>query len=293
MPFSMNGVGTSVSGSRGDIGWGSHDAMECFVIFFMPIFPYKAMHTFDWNGDQYRAIPIRWSWDLVLRTYVKPWSWGMIAISAVLFFIAFLEASKGKGNLLVLAAVGAVLLGFGVLGLVLLHYTDQRNKAIRRVIGGITIGTCDPANLKGDLLKQMTGDTKILYGTDTFAAAVEPQLAKGALAQAMWAARMAVAVEDRREGERLTDLVLRDPAVVAAVEEVRRKPDNWVKVMLTPEQAREIEEAQRLDVRAPRAAAIPAPPITDARTYDDEDDRPRKPRAKGEGVQRRRDDEDY
>lgn len=280
MPFTMNGVGTSVSGSRGDIGWGSHDAMECFVIFFMPIFPYKAMHTFDWNGEQYRAIPIRWSWDLTLRTYAKPWSWGLIAVSAIFFLIGFIELNKGRGSPLALIAVGMVLLGLGALGLLVLHYTDQRNKAIRRMIGGITIGTCDPANLKGQLLEQMTGDTKLLYGTDTFAAAVEPQLAKGALAQAMWAARMTVAVEDRREGERLTDLVLSTPEVAQAIEEVRREPDQWAKVMLTPEQAQEVEEAQRLDVRAPGARAMSA-------QSDVEED---ETRVKGK---RRRDDEDY
>jgi hypothetical protein len=181
---------------------------------------------------------------------------------------------------MVLAAVGGVLLAIGVLGLLLLHLTDRRNKAIRRVIGGLTIGSCDPANLKGELLQQMTGNTKLMYGTDTFAAAVEDQLAKGALARAMWAARLAVAVEDRREGERLTDLVLRDPRVAAAVEEVRRHPDRWASVMLTPEEAAEVEEAQRLDVRA-------GPPRLPAKSAEQEDEAPKK------AARRPRNDEDY
>jgi hypothetical protein len=290
MPFSMNGVGTAVSGSRGDIGWGSHDAMECFVIFFMPIFPYKAMHTFDWQGNQYRLIPIRWSLDLVLRTYVKPWSWGLFLLGGIFLLVAYFEFDKGRPTAAAFLAAGLALAGLAGLGWVLLHHTDRRNKAIRRMIAGITIGTCDPANLKGDLLKQMTGDPKILYGADSFAAAVEPQLAKGALAQAMWAARMTVAVEDRREGERLTDLVLAHPGVAEAIEAVRRKPDDWVRVMLTAEEARRVEEERRLDVRATGAHSMPAPPITNARTYDDEDDdRPRK-RPKSENIKR---DDDY
>lgn len=290
MPFTMNGVGTSVTGSRGDIGWGSHDAMECFVVFFMPIFPYKAMHTFDWQGGQYRAIPIRWSWDLTLRTYVKPWSWGLIALGGLFLLFSAFELNKGRPHTLAFLAAGLVLVGLGALGLVLLHLTDRRTKAIRRVIGGLTIGTCDPANLKGDILEQMTANTQVKYGTDSFAAAVEGQLKKGAFAEAMWAARMTVAVEDRREGERLTDLVLSDPRVAEAVEEVRRKPDCWVKVMLTPEHAREIEEAQRLDVRAPGARSMPPPPITDARSYDEDEDQPRKAGRKNEGIRR---DDDY
>src|SRR5262245_42463778 len=133
MPFTMNGIGTSVCGSRGDVGWGSHDAMECFVVFFMPIIPYKAMHTFDWQGEQYRAIPIRWSWGLTLRTFAKPWSWGVGLVGCLLLFFSLIEFTKGRPLAMAFLAAGLPLVGLGILGLVLLHFTDRRNKAIRRV----------------------------------------------------------------------------------------------------------------------------------------------------------------
>jgi hypothetical protein len=241
MPFTMNGVGTSVCCSRGDIGDGSSDAMECFVLFFMPIIPYRAMHTFDWNGEQYRHIPIRWSWDLTLRTFVKPWSWGFIALGAVLLLIGVLEISKGKGPGVPLTIAGTVMVGAGVMGLILLQITDHRNKAIRRMIAGLTIGSCDPAQLTGKLLDDIKGNPKTMYETETFADAVEKQLAQGAFAQAMWAARMTVAVEDKHEGERLTNEVLAYSGVAEAIAEVTRNPNNWAKVMLSEKELADLE----------------------------------------------------
>lgn len=249
MAFTMNGVGTSVCCSRGDVGWGSSDAMECFVVFFLPIIPYRAMHTYDWNGQQFRYIPIRWSWDLTLRTFVKPWSWGVIALGAVLAVIGVVEINRTVSVALGLLAAGVLFAGVGLLGLLLLHYTDRRNKAIRRVIGGLTIGTCDPAHLTGQLLDQMTGDPRAMYDAETFAEAVEQLLEKGSFAQAMWAARMTVAVEDPSEGERLTDSVLSDPEVQEAILEVQQSPDRWHKAMLTADE-------RQIDVRAPGAETM-------------------------------------
>jgi hypothetical protein len=256
MPFTVNGIGTTVCRSRGDVGWGSSDAMECLVVFFMPIVPYRAMHTFDWSGEQYRHIPSRWSWDLTLRTFARPWSWGAIALAAILALIGFLEINKARSPGVPLVLAGLLLAAAGAGGLALLHLTERRNKAIRRVIGGITIGTCDPANLTGKLLEQMAGNPQAVYGTATFADAVEKLLAKGSFAQAMWAARLAVAVEDEREGERLTDVVLADPEVQEAIEEVRRDPNSWAKVMLSTEEREtpgdRVEEVERIDEKDER-----------------------------------------
>src|SRR4051794_14096428 len=90
MPYTMNGVGTHVCGSRGNVGYNSYDAMEWVVVFFMPVIPLKAYHTFDWNGDQYRFIPIKWSFDLVFRTFFTGWNWGLLALGCLmLVFVGF------------------------------------------------------------------------------------------------------------------------------------------------------------------------------------------------------------
>ncbi|MFO0877131.1 MAG: hypothetical protein U0840_07125 [Gemmataceae bacterium] len=256
MPMTVNGIGTSVVGSRGDVGWGSYDAMECLVIAFLPIVPYKAMHTFDWNGEQYRHIPIRWSWDLVLRVYLNHWSIGIGIIGIILGIVGVAERANSVGIPLMAGGVFLVLLG--VLAQVAVRLSDRRNKSIRRAIGGLTIGSCDPVNLKDDLLEQMTGNTRMLYGTETYTDAVEKLLDEGRYAHAMWAARMATAIEDPVEGERLTDLVLADPEVEEALAEVARNGERWAKVMLTK------EERLQVDVRAPGTEYFP-PESPDAR----------------------------
>lgn len=230
MPMTVNGFGTSVCGGRGDVGWGSCDAMEWLTAFYMPLIPIKAVHTFDWNGNQYRMIPIRWSGDLVCRTFFSRWLWGIGGIGVILGIIFFAELNKrGANPFLLVAAVGLVLLSV-LIGLVL-RWTDDRNQRIRRVLGAMTVGSCDPADLPDRLLDEMAGDPRLAYGTETFADAVEPLLQQGSYARAMWAARIATVLEDRAEGEALTNQILDDPDVRDAIEIVRQTPDRWAKVM--------------------------------------------------------------
>ena len=59
-------------------------------------------------------------------------------------------------------------------------------------------------------------------------------LDQGRYSRAMWAARLAAALEDAAAGEALTDMVLKHPDVAAAVGEVRRDPRRWSELMLTP-----------------------------------------------------------
>src|SRR5579885_1139641 len=96
MPFTVNGFGTSLCGSRGDVGWGSKDGMEWLVAAFMPVIPIKAVHTFDWNGNQYRAIPIKWSFDLVARTFLGRWVWGLGGIGVLLLFVGVIDIANQR-----------------------------------------------------------------------------------------------------------------------------------------------------------------------------------------------------
>ncbi|MFO0929601.1 MAG: hypothetical protein U0736_21655 [Gemmataceae bacterium] len=190
MPMTVNGFGTSVCGGRGDVGWGAYDAMEWLTAVYMPLIPIKAVHTFDWNGNEYRMIPIRWSRELVVRTFLGRWLWGIGLLGVILGIVFFAELNHQAPNLILLgSAVGLVLVS--VLIALVLHWTDDRNKRIRRVLGAITVGTCDPAHLTGKLLDEMAGDPRMSYSTETFAGAVEPLMEHRAYARAMWAARIA------------------------------------------------------------------------------------------------------
>ena len=116
-----------------------------------------------------------------------------------------------------------------------LRLTDRRNKSIRYVLGAATVGNCDPAHMQAGLLGEMKADTRVAYGTDSYAEAAEKFHREGAYARAMWCARMAAALEDPREGDRLTDAILADPDVIDAIEHVRRDAGEWAKRMCLPE----------------------------------------------------------
>jgi hypothetical protein len=189
--------------------------MEWIVVCFLPVIPIKAVHTFDWNGSEYRALPITWSTELTVRTFLGRWLWGLGVLGALLLTFVIIDMvvtpagqpSLGLGFLL--AAVA--LLGLAIALLAVLRWTDARNKAIRRVLGANTIGHSDPAHLPTDVLEKMSRDWRVAHGTDTLAEAARAYFHRQSFARAMWAARVCVVLEDRSEGESLTDMILQDP----------------------------------------------------------------------------------
>lgn len=234
MPQTINGIGTSVCQAGADVGWNSYDAVECFVVCFMPVIPYSAVHTFDWNGTQYRRIPIRWSAGLVARTYLRCWRWGFLGLGLLLGFIGVLDFHKSSG--VVLLAVGFLLLCVFAFLTALMLVAERRHNNVRRVVGPHVLGSCDPAALVGETLEAFAGNPRVQFGCDSYVLAVPRLLEEGRYSQAMWAARLATALEDRAEGESLTDEVLNHPEVVAGLERVRRDPGSWQSMMLNEQE---------------------------------------------------------
>ncbi len=230
MPMTINGVGTGVVKARGDVGFGSYDAMECFVVLFMPIVPYSAIHTFDWNGENYRRIPIAWSPGLVFQAYLQAWRWAFLLGGIVALGICAFEGLM----------VGAVISLFplALFGLMtwLLRASSRRTCNIRRLIGPYPLGSCDPAQLVGEAQNAFHRNPQRAYGAPTFAEAVVVMLGQGRFSTAMWAARLSTVFEAPSRGEELTDEVLGHPDVQTALEEVRRNPGCWAEVMLSPEE---------------------------------------------------------
>lgn len=261
MPMTINGFGTSVCGGRGNIGWGSYDAMEWLVALYLPVVPIKPIHTFDWTGQQYRMIPLRWSFDLVLRTFFTRWVWVPGLIGVILFFVGL--SNLGSNDAIGFLVAGGLLMALGLGAGILLSVTDRRNKEIRLVLGPLTVaGNCDPYHLPGDLLDNMAADTQVKYGTPSYASAARKMLQRGSFAQAMWCARMAAALEDGPSGEALTDEILGAPEVKEAIAHVRRKSSEWAEWMTA-------EEDRRVDSQDEEV-------IEDLRIIEDLPDQPRR-----------------
>lgn len=296
MPYSVNGFGTSIIGKRGDVGQNSFDAVEWVVAAHLPVVPISCIHTFDWNGINYRSVPIRWSGGLVMRTFFGRWLWIFALAAVIVGIIGFVEISKPNSPSAILFVVALALAGVATLIGVLLALTGKRDKDVRRVLGRVTIGNCDPANFDDDTLDKLGGNPKVAYGTKSFAEAVPNLLEQGSYAQAMWAARLCVALEDAGEGETLTDEVLDHPDVAAALEEVRQEPRRWKKLMLSKEERsnsddRRRDEDEEEEYERPRRSRRDDEDERPRRHHDDED-RPRRRDEEYDRPRSRRRDED-
>ena len=75
--ITINGIGVSYCFARGagDVGG---DALQCFVVMFMPLAAMKAVHllneTHGFGTRGYRSIPLKWSNNLVWRVYCLYWA---------------------------------------------------------------------------------------------------------------------------------------------------------------------------------------------------------------------------
>lgn len=236
MPYMINGIGTTVICGRGEVkelGPLASDAVEWFVVFFFPVIPYRCVHTFHWNGQNYQAFPIRWSGALVARTFLKSLS-GFLGLMAVLFTVIGVAMFFGKtaqAGWIAFLGIGLLLgaLAFGLWWL--LGTIDRRDRDIRVVLGYHQMGASDPAHWPEEMQRQINPPADHL-GVESFADAVGPCLTLGDFNQAMWYARACVALEDAAEGEALTDRILRHPLVEVGLQEFRKKQKTWNEVML-------------------------------------------------------------
>lgn len=239
MGYTINGIGTEYLPGAGFVSWGGEeisDGYQCFVFFHMPLVPYKAVHTYDWRGNQYRMVPIQGSPGLIARTMARRWLWlPMIGGGVALLFTAIELADRGLSTRALARVttplgVGLAAIALAWLGWKWLAKINARDADIRRVLGPHSLGTSDIATWTPELLKALKPASEA-YGAATYAAAVPELLAAGRLSDAMWAARSAVALEDKPRGERATDQVLQHPAVRRALDAVRADPQKWRGVM--------------------------------------------------------------
>lgn len=103
MPLSVNGCGTGCRGFTAPVQWmpsgrPDHDAVVCVTVFWLPILPLKAVHTFDWEGDFCKTLDIRWYPRLLLRAMVLPYVMAA-AFGYFLFHSKGREVTLGDGRL--------------------------------------------------------------------------------------------------------------------------------------------------------------------------------------------------
>lgn len=242
MPYSINGFGTALCGSKGHLSWAKkgwieasdYDAVECVCMALLPVIPYRPVHVYQKNSQgaaySYQRIPIRWSFGLVFRAFLARWLWLPMIAGAIMLIVFIADhIEKGwqfQGNDLMFL-VGCVLaMSIPCCVWTALYFFDRRNRNFRRVMGPSMLGTSDPVTWKEEMLFAALSPQE-LYQTSTFEQAVDQCLANGEYGKAMFAARMSAALESRSNGEAMTDQILNDPYVAEHLPEVHRNPLKW------------------------------------------------------------------
>jgi hypothetical protein len=234
---SGHGFGEAICKGRGFVRWGNEadcDSVVCIMMLSLPFAPRKAIHTYNWNGNSCESIPIRWSVTLVLSAMLRHWLYALLIVGALLLILvgmSFFDRGEGIERMRVVLSLASLpFLGVGGLGLWLLSYVDRRSRNIRWVLGPHERGSSDPVTWTGELQKSMPS-SRDMFGTDTYSEAAYTMLTAGEYSRAMWAARLTAALDNPDKGEELTDTILQDEKVRAAIEQVRKNPQSWPEVM--------------------------------------------------------------
>jgi hypothetical protein len=243
MPSTYNGCGTSIYRDCGVVRWGKgeggtqdFDAIEAVCLFNFPVFPLRAVHVHRWRKGEtrqeygetieestYKVFSIRSSYGLVIRAMLRYWLW--------LPIIFYLPVGLVGWVVNPLLALFSLLVGLPALGgMFCLWNYESRSRSIRLLLGRHGLGSSDPATWTDDILERVVRANE-WFGTRTFAKAVEPLLDDGFFSEAMWAARLSLALEDPDKGQRLTEFILEGPDVQDMLARLKEDPQKGKKLL--------------------------------------------------------------
>jgi hypothetical protein len=235
--------GVTLCGGRGLVRWNQptpgrrryrdFDAVWFFHVLGIPVVPLRPVHVMRqliWNFlRDYDWHPIRWSWSLVLRAWLRRasliltcYATGLLVVSLLLLEVE--HDPQGMGLLrfsIVTLVVGPIPWG-------LLQWFDRRDQDIRLVIGNHRLGSGDPVTYDPEWIAGSDMETpQENWGTATWAEAARNCIQIHNWWGAMFAARRCTVTEDREVGLELTEEILSNPEVRAGIAEVRADPQRW------------------------------------------------------------------
>ncbi len=228
--------------ARGDLIWHNpargqrfhdFDAVFFLCLLGLPVIPIRAAHVYRYQvkflAVEYEWHPIRWSAALLLRAWLRRASLAALLYAlplGTLAGLALLARPDPAARVVLWGSVAAVIAWPVIGGLLALR--DRRNRDIRTVIGNWDLGSGDPATYDPAWVADKDFATPgPLYGTDTFAQGATNCIGWHNWWGAMFAARLCLLLEDRRQGEELTDAVLAEPEVREGIAAVRADPRQW------------------------------------------------------------------
>lgn len=243
MAKTINGIGTTYYGYGAAVCWeppteessspAEFDAVECFVIGYLPLAPLCAYHTWDWDdaGSHCRALKIKATPDLMVRAVLRPYlvvsAIAMAILGFILFYglIQFGNFEKASPVISVGFVLAVVVFAVSLGSLRLLGPANNRRRDIRLILGRHELGSSDPAMWLKDTLARAK-PAQELFGFGTYQEAARAAIDDGKFASALLAARLAVA-NDEPLGASLTDEILTHPDIRDKLEQLRDQP--WLR----------------------------------------------------------------
>jgi hypothetical protein len=162
----------------------------------------------------------------VLRAFLGRWQWAGVCVGGLFLLFAVFDTMNQRPINVPLLVGGVATVVVSLVIWWLLAWSDRRNKNLRRVMGPTEFVSSDPATWTSATLQGIKSPQDF-FGESTFASAARKALAGEMFGQAMLAARFCAAIEDRMEGEALTNEILEHPAVAMGLAQVRRDPSQW------------------------------------------------------------------
>jgi hypothetical protein len=163
---------------------------------------------------------------------LRPYLIAAFAISLPLLFIFGIPLLKDiiesrtisilNANILSMFIGSGFVFVLSTISLLSLRSKNIRNRDIRLILGRHQLGSSDPAMWTEEVFANIKPSTQ-LFGTDSELEAGRKALNEGRFAQAMLAARLAVA-KGESLSEDLTDEILQDARVRENIHKVRKKP---------------------------------------------------------------------
>lgn len=223
MTYTINGIGTSFVGAS-KLHEGTYDAVEAFVIFFIPIVPYKTLHivgsTSNFMSTSYHTVPLRFSPRIAMKAVMRVWSILLIVAGVIFVGFAALLAANGLAEMVEKQSAGMLLaaccifvpfsapLLLGGLALFLYWWMDRYDHTIKQIIGPHELGSADPYYWPEDVLQDTANEMLQSTGAASLAADADQAFRRGDLSLAMKQIRMAQRLEPQNNLATLFQQVL-------------------------------------------------------------------------------------
>lgn len=209
MPFSINGVGTGLvkaSKARTVEGYVQYDAVEAFMLLYLPLIPYKAIHVLGiWNdgyqSEKYQSFQLKSSGRLIAKALLNGWSnWLLFVFSFVIPVLGFALSTMSRPLTLedwMFLSTSIFLWLVGVILKMIWYVMNGADEHIKDIIGPHELGTSDPFDWPDEVAQKIIHNIQeTSAGTTLFDKAKEAYTA-GDKANAMFYLRLVMRVDRR------------------------------------------------------------------------------------------------